>query len=852
MVLLDVNVGPGAQSSILSVNYEKLVSRADLTYTQAVERSEEGLPVGNGTMGSLIWTTPSSLKFQINRVDVYANNSYTTSFNRRDWDYAYGCGFVDIDFVDFGEDVFNNEKTLQHLSVYDGLATVKGNGVTAEVLAWHKQDVMAIKVTDHRKNPTSIRANLRMLRHIAKSFPGQSAEYRIRKSSVVKTKNHTATSRLHIRNGRIILTQQFEEGDYYCGSAVAIAIIGRKSKARIANVTEARLAARPGAGSLTILIASSASFERNDDIIGAALAKLDAAAAEGYDGLVKSNKSWWHDFWTRAFVHLHSDDGEADIVEQHYTYFLYLMASSSRGKLPPRYGCMIWSTEGDLRHWGSQHWWNNVSFYYHGLMPANRLELMDPMFAMYSGMHDSCATAARQQWGSKGIFIPETVFFDGLAKMPEDIAAEMRELYLFRKPWSERSQRFRDFAFASHPHNGRWNWKNYGKWEQGRWVYTDKGQGPCGHCVHLLSPGAKIAYLFWQRYEYTLDEQWLRERAYPMIKGVAEFYRNYPNLRKAPDGKYHIYYVNDNESFKGYRQDTMDEVAAMRGILPVAIRASEILGIDGELRSYWRDLLVNMVELPTVRDSQTGRLRFYSDRPFYTYDLFTLETKDEEMVKLADATFMPGGVKPDKTIHILSRACLSAATLGRSDLIKMMLPNYIRCLSPQTDFCYYEQTGMTGALANRMTLREGVNAIGAQRLGLVCDALHLALCQSVPAGPAQNTVIRLFAAWPRAWDAEFTLLCRGGFLVTSSMRKGDIEFVEIYSQADAECRLRNPWPKKRLTIYRNGKAWKDTDGSSLVKFPTVKGESFVLVRKGTRQGRLRRTIAIEQMQVRKK
>ncbi|MHC4240457.1 MAG: glycosyl hydrolase family 95 catalytic domain-containing protein, partial [Planctomycetota bacterium] len=75
-----------AQSSILSVDYRNLVSRADLTYDKPVPRREEGLPVGNGTMGSLVWTSPSALKFQINRVDVYANNSYTNSFNRRDWD----------------------------------------------------------------------------------------------------------------------------------------------------------------------------------------------------------------------------------------------------------------------------------------------------------------------------------------------------------------------------------------------------------------------------------------------------------------------------------------------------------------------------------------------------------------------------------------------------------------------------------------------------------------------------------------------------------------------------------------------------------------------------------------------
>ncbi len=48
---------------------------------------------------------------------------------------------------------------------------------------------------------------------------------------------------------------------------------------------------------------------------------------------------------------------------------------------------------------------------------------MDPLFSMYSGMMDSCALAARQQWGSQGIWIPEITFFDGMEKLPDDIAA---------------------------------------------------------------------------------------------------------------------------------------------------------------------------------------------------------------------------------------------------------------------------------------------------------------------------------------------------------------------------------------------------------------------------------------------
>jgi len=811
-----------------------------------VERSEEGLPVGNGTMGSLIWTTPSSLKFQINRVDVYANNSYTTSFNKRHrslvsltgCDYCGGCGFVDVDFVDYGDSVFPNDHTLQYLSVYNGLVTVKGDGVTARILAWNQQDVMAIEVTDERRNPLPVNVNLRMLRP----------------ASVV-TKNHLARSQLNIDGNRIVLTQQFTEGRYYCGSAVVIGVLGRKSSAKIANDGEVRLSAEAGEGTFTIFIASAASFDGNRDIVSAATVAVEAAANKGFSRLLEANKQWWHDFWQRAFVYIHSDDGVADLVEQNYTYFLYIMGSSSRGVLPPKFNGMIWSTEGDRREWGSQFWWNNVSFLYKGLFAANRQELIDPMFDMYSRMSESLATAARQQWDSKGIYVPEAVWFDGLAKLPDDIASEMSDLYLLRKPWARMSERFRKFAYSKHPQTATWNWKDYGKWVDGRWEYPDKGAGPFGQCVHILSSSARLPYLYWQRYEYTQDIDWLCDRAYPMLKGGAEFYRNFPNVKKGPDGMYHIDHVNNNEgSWDCF--DPMDEVASMHGIFPAAIKASELLGVDSQLRVKWREFLGNLTPLGrsdnpdadvakdanlpvywinTVRSAHLrGRSRI-SQRPNLYYDLCTLETQytDPERFKITNDTFEMSIAK-----KVTYRMDIAAAMLGRAADLKNLLPGKLRLIAGWPD-------RKARFLANRFANWEGPQAMTVEDIGMTVDALHLALCQAVPPAPGEDTIIHVFAAWPRAWDAAFTLLCRGGFLVTSSMRNGEIEFVEIHSQAGARCRLRNPWPKKGLTIYRNGKAWKEMDGSSLVKFATVKGESFVVVRKGTRPEQLRRTIAIK-------
>src|SRR5215467_4189748 len=212
----------------------RLISDADLVYAKPVARSEEGMPVGNGRMGSLVWTTPQSLRFQINRADVYANNSYTNSFFERHNDYCGGCGFVEIDF---GKEVFPESGFAQRLEVYDGLLTVG----PAKVVAWPHQDVMAVQVS------TPVQVSLRMLRADQKYFGGQ-MENMIRDHVVrVQTRTHTADSRLEIRGECIVLTQEFREGDYCCKSAVVIG----SGKGRIPNETEARAEVQPG----TVLIA---------------------------------------------------------------------------------------------------------------------------------------------------------------------------------------------------------------------------------------------------------------------------------------------------------------------------------------------------------------------------------------------------------------------------------------------------------------------------------------------------------------------------------------------------------------------------------------------------------------------
>jgi hypothetical protein len=110
-----------------------------------------------------------------------------------------------------------------------------------------------------------------------------------------------------------------------------------------------------------------------------------------------------------------------------------------------------------------------------------------------------------------------------------------------------------------------------------------------------------------------------------------------------------------------------------------------------------------------------------------------------------------------------------------------------------------------------------------------------------PPAPGGASIIHVFAAWPNDWDAEFTLLARGAFLVTSALKDGRIEFVELKSQVGGDCQLRNPWGDADVVLFRNGRQAEDATGS-LLKFTTARDEALLIVKKGTAPAQFKRAI----------
>ena len=787
------------ESSRLKVDYRALVSRCDLVYETPVKAPVEGLPIGNGRMGTLVWTTPSAIHLQINRNDVFAVNEEHAGAQFAPTDYCGACAGIAVDVG--GRPFEAGEAFKRRLSLYDAEVTLAGEAVRVRCFVGTAADVLALEIDDRRTEPQPVRLTISTWR-----------------APEVVTGGHVARYEFPESKDAALVVQRFHEKDYHCASAVAARVAEDGMRIEKATEKSRTIVAPAKKGKRTILISSAASWTPGADVGKTAVELTNSAGELTYDELRAEHIRWWRDFWSRTYLDLTSDDGAAELMQRVRYLHMYYMASTSRGALPPKWNGSLFITEGDDRQWGSQFWIWTMEMLYFPLLAADAVELTGSYFDMYVRQLPECEVAARQRWNSQGAYFPETTAFDGPTVLADDVALEFQDVLLGRKPHTELSDRaLAQCQFDSHlrcvinPREGRYTWIS-----------------------HVASSGSELAVQAWWRYRCTGDRKWLQTHAYPLLRGTVEFYRHL--VRKGKDGRYHVHGTNAHEDFWGVTDGIMD-LAAIRGTAPLAIRAAEILEVDAELRAAWGEFLENLAPYPMGSDPRSkalaggvladdvwaaGHLGDVNGQhnpedvwlnPVFPFEDWTLATRqptlDKIVLKTLDLAPRHASVLGGAKLNTAIRTPIAVSRAGRSSELPAVLASYYAAFSP---------------LSNGMSLFEGPNAQSIEHLGLISMTLQEALLQSVSARPGGPEIINVFPAWPKEWDASFRMLARGGFLVTAAASSGEVKFVEIESRIGEPCRLRNPWGGPCLVTEIGGRAEKQS--GDILRFNTRRGEHY--------------------------
>ena len=855
----------------MRTSVQEIVARADLHYDGVVSRAEEGLPIGNGNMGTLLWTSPTALKMQVNRNDVLAVGADSEAFHERHTDYGHACGRIDLDFADWGDDVFD-ETTRQDLSLNTATAHLRSHGLDVQGFSCMDRDVFCFRIQDNRPSPQGTHVKLKMMR-----------------SPEVRTGMHIAVSRFLIQDDQMLLRQVFEEKDYFCASAIAVQVIGKEGRIRIDNETgsdrvtldsrgfeggvngvlpnllrdgklnalryvglgseqetEMRYSMAPTAGEFFVYISSASTFDPSIDVAEEAARKCRLAAAEGYAALKARNDLWWKSYWEKSYIHLWGFP-EADLIETHYTYYRYIMACVSRcTDFAPKFGGLNLSPRGEQKHWGVMQWWSNLNLIYNAALPTGCPELYLPYVMIYIKNQERYRKAAEEDFHAEGLYMPETESVFGPEELPPEIRDEYASFMLGNGPeyFQQCSAQLQDYAAHKNPLKSRWNF--LGKWPDG----MDR---PYGNVTHFISSMGFFAYHCWLYYEYTKDVDFLRNKAYPFMKDVAEFYRTFPNTRKGEDSRYHVYGLTDREVCWG-GWDSNPTISAIRGLYPALIRASELLNLDTDRRPVWQSFLDQLADIPTNRSegcpanlaaeedefwivAKGENLRRVIEKtmecPLVFSDLCTVQTKLEnpEMFRLGRQTvnFALKNQRMDSTDSFFTREMSwwprALASLGDGSRLIGSIYHQLKCTSAASEHCYYKENGSKAPYRNRLTAREGINAISAQRLGNAAAGLQAGLLQSAGGAPAAKGVIRVFPAWPSEANAEFRLWARDGFRVDAAFEAGKPAFIKILSTLGGECRIANPWKDRTEITMPGGKA---ITTSEIIVLQTTKGDELTL------------------------
>ena len=289
-------------------------------------------------------------------------------------------------------------------------------------------------------------------------------------------------------------------------------------------------------------------------------------------------------------------------------------------------------------------------------------------------------------------------------------------------------------------------------------------------------------------------------------------------------------------------RDAVSELAAMHGILPIAIKAAERLEIDQEEAAEWKEFLRKLAPMPVSTEPEaltTGEEQeecwasarsqarkgnasheHVSD-PLILYDLCTPETENEEICRLGQNTLAMTmrhfGYGREVKVNTLDMCVDAVARCCQPEAMEEFVGAMHDLKDYERDFTDLEACAQTKILANRMTLREGPQAPDVQRLGHITSSMANAVCQGYPKAPGEDPVLYLFSSLPSGWNAHIRVNTEHGYLAEAVAEDGICSWIRLIGSTDKMV-LRNPWGERQVKI-----AYEQTEEIQQGKYLTISG-----------------------------
>ncbi|MFH1919391.1 MAG: glycoside hydrolase family 95-like protein, partial [Planctomycetota bacterium] len=339
-------------------------------------------------------------------------------------------------------------------------------------------------------------------------------------------------------------------------------------------------------------------------------------------------------------------------------------------------------------------------------------------------------------------------------------------------------------------------------------VMTLDGKPMGGWSQYSLSPtdGAWVAQAFYLHWRYTMDDEFLAQRAYPYCRAIAECLRDL--LEPDADGKLKLPLstspeIHNNSLASWLTPNSTNDLSLLRWLFGALVEMAQALG-DQPAAAEWQDVLDGLDELAV--EGEAGPLRLAPDEslaeshrhhshlmPIHPLGLLDVEgtDRDRRIIDASLAEIDRLGTPAWCGYSFSWMSCISARA-AKPDRAVKNLEIFIEAFISRNGFHVngdYKRLGYSNFSYRPFTL-EGNFAAG--------QAVHEMLLGS------WGGTVRIFPAVPDKWpDVSFqNLRAEGGYIISARREGGSTTEVRIQATHDGLLKLRDPLPGKPVSWNR--------------------------------------------------
>ena len=591
-------------------NSDKQTSQDLMLWYDAPARIwEEALPLGNGSLGAMVFGNPLNEVYQLNEETLWSGPSEERNNPLGPAALPKIREAIDNEDYKLAESLWKNNSqgpyTARYLPLANLLLKMRGEG--NDVVDFYRD----LNISDATANVTYKINDVQYSRSSFISFPNRvlviqleadtkdAVSFDLGLNSDLRYKTSVEGNKLilkgkapyyiaHRNNDPNQILYSDEKGGPGLNFEVQMLVVPQGGNIE----TNDSILSLTGAKSATIIVAAVTSYNQDSfeqssvDLTSAgkkAVEILEKAQSLGYKKLLERHKEDYKNLFDRVALDLRegkdelpvnkrlsafqNDDSDNGLIELYFQYGRYLTIASSRAGSLPSNLQGIWN-----RHvqppWGSNYTTNiNTEMNYWSVETTGLQECFEPLLSFVERLSKEGAKTAKINYGIDNGW---------LAHHNSDA-------------WAQTSP---TGGYDQDPSGSpRWSsWPMAGVW----------------FCQHL-----------WEHYAFNGDLKYLEEKAYPLMKGAAEFMLQWlqedtksgylvTNPSTSPENNFKYIDRNGKEQVGVIAKATTMDMSLIRELFVNTIRASELLNIDDFFRS---DLKNKLEKLYPPHEGSKGQLQ---------------------------------------------------------------------------------------------------------------------------------------------------------------------------------------------------------------------------------------------------